>query len=140
MAKLSVAGETYEFDPNKWMNVELIAIERETGMASFVWQNKLNEGSAIAMTALLWVLRKRQGRIEQYDEVEYNTDTLIVDFRSREQVLAAEKAEAEAKAKTASESSDSTPTPPDDSSPTPTTTTSSPSSTGGDSDPGNVTG
>lgn len=125
MATASIGDETYEFDPNKFMNVELIAVERETGMTSFDWQNKLNQGSMIAVTALIWVLRKRQGKIQQFDEIEFETDTLVVDFRTPEEVAAAEKAAAEAKE---SESSDSTPTPPDDSSPTPTTDTSSSSS------------
>jgi hypothetical protein len=128
MAKVSAGGETYEFDPQKFLNVELIAVERETGFTSFEWQSKLASGSAIAATALFWVLRKRKGLVQQFDEIEFDMSTLVVDFRTPEEVAAAEKVEAEAKAKKEAETSDSTPTPPDDLSPTPTTTTSSSSS------------
>lgn len=133
MATASIEGESYEFDTQKFLNVELIAIERETGFTSFEWQNKLNQGSMIAATGLIWVLRKRVGKVQAFDEVEFETSTLVIDFRSREEV-AAEKAEAEARAASASTATDPAP-----SSPTPTTTTSSSSSSEDGSNPPSAT-
>src|SRR5882757_6624470 len=67
--KIAVGEKVYTFDPNKFMNVELIAIERATGMNAFEFQDGLNAGSMMAATALIWILDKREGKIQAFDNV-----------------------------------------------------------------------
>lgn len=132
--KVSADGEIYTFDPNRFGNKELMAIEKATGMTAVQWERGLNEGSMIAATSLIWTLRKRLGQRSAdgggpltFDEVEFDAVTLDLMVEDEE----------EGKGSPPDGSSDTNPA---EGSSTPTTTTSSPSSTDGDSDPGNPTG
>lgn len=119
MARVEVDGKTYGFDPERFLNVELMAIERVTGMTSLAWQNALNEGSMLAATALVWILQKRHDDPAlQFDDVVFESSSLSL----------------HADAESPKDSSPTTPEP--GSSPSPM---SSDSSTGGDSAPGNLT-
>jgi hypothetical protein len=68
---VTAGNRQYTFDPNTFLNVELIAVERFTGMNAFKFQNGLNEGSFLAATALVWILEKRQGNILAFDAIEF---------------------------------------------------------------------
>lgn len=133
--KVSADGEIYEFDPNRFLNTELMAIEKATdGMTAVEWQSGLNRGSMTAATALIWILRRRRADpspsgvgLIRFDEVVFDAETLDMTVEDED----------EGKGSPPEGSSDTTPADP---SSAPTTTTSSPSSTDGDSDPGNATG
>jgi len=75
--KVAADGVTYEFDENRFLNVEFIAIERATGMTAIEWQNGLNSGSAMAATALIWICRRRAGEPTlRFDDIEFDMETL----------------------------------------------------------------
>jgi hypothetical protein len=75
--KVAADGVTYDFDENRFLNVEFIAIERATGMTAVQWQHGLNSGSAMACTALIWICRRRAGEPTlRFDDVEFEMDTL----------------------------------------------------------------
>lgn len=75
--KVAADGTTYEFDENRFLNVEFIAIERVTGMTAVQWQNGINNGSAMAVTALIWILRRRAGEPTlQFDDVSFLMDSV----------------------------------------------------------------
>lgn len=131
--KVKAGGNVYTFDPNKFSNKELMAVERATEMSAVEWQRGLNRGSMIAATALIWVLRTRLGERSasgsgpiEFDEIEFDAESL--DMTGGED---------EVKDSAPETSSATTPEP--DPSPSTTTTTFSPSSTGGDSAPGSPT-
>jgi hypothetical protein len=130
--KVTAGGIAYEFDPNRFGNKEIMAIEKATGMTAVEWQNGLNRGSMTAATALIWILRRRRGDLGpagsgliEFDEVEFDAESL--DMTGGEEEV-----------KDSAPEISSAMTPADPSS-TPTTTTSSTSSTDGDSDPGSAT-
>lgn len=83
MAKATVrVGErVFVFDNDQFGNVELMAIERETGMTTLEWQLKLVSGSVTASTALVWMLRRRHGEPHlPFDEVEFDMKDLFIDI------------------------------------------------------------
>ena len=132
--KIKAGGIVYEFDPNRFINVELMAVEKATGMTAVEWQNGLNRGSMIAATALVWILRRRLGNPSANSAGLIAFDEIVFDAESLDMT----GGEDEVKNSAPETSSATTPEP--GPSPTATTDTSSPSSTGGDSDPGSSTG
>lgn len=77
--------ESYSFDPRRFLNVEFIAIERETGLTSAGFQDGLNRGSVMAATALIWVLRKRHGRPCEFDSIEYPANSFEISLEEGEE-------------------------------------------------------
>ena len=67
--KFLIDGETVEFDTERITNVEGMAIERVTGMLFGEWGELLNKGSMLAITALVWIIRKRQDPPLRFDDV-----------------------------------------------------------------------
>ena len=51
--------ETHEYDRRKLLNVEFGAMEKVTGLVGMDLEEALDKGGANALTALIWVLRRR---------------------------------------------------------------------------------
>lgn len=80
-ATVVVEGKTYTFDPDKFLNVELIAIERNTGMSAMEWQEGLNRVSMLAITGLVWILKRRSENPGlAFDDVVFDPNTLEMNF------------------------------------------------------------
>lgn len=83
--RISAGGKTFTFDPNKFLNTELIAVERATGFSAIEFQDGLNRGSMMAATALLWILQKRHvDPTIQFDDVEFDSATLLLEDDPKE--------------------------------------------------------
>ena len=76
------------------MNVELIAIEKATGLDYSALRRGLGVESALALTALLWVLRKRTETTLKFDQVQFAMSEVGIEVSDAEAL--AELAEAEA--------------------------------------------
>lgn len=63
--------KTYRFDENKLMNVEAMAMERVTGRGLTEILAGVQEGSLIALTAIIWVLRRREEPGLQFEDVQF---------------------------------------------------------------------
>jgi len=61
MAQINIRYKEHNwmFDPDKLMNVELMAVEREFNMPGGDFEEGLNKGSLTAVTALIWILLRR---------------------------------------------------------------------------------
>jgi hypothetical protein len=70
--KVSIGEESHVFDQRKMLNTEAMAIERVTGGTTTEWQEMLARGSVLAMTALVWVIRKRKEPNLQFAKVEFS--------------------------------------------------------------------
>jgi hypothetical protein len=75
LIRLKVDGTEYEYDLDKMLNVEAIAIERATGMTYPQFGAQFYTGSVLAITALIWVIRKRQDPKLRFDEVVFEVAT-----------------------------------------------------------------
>jgi hypothetical protein len=131
--KVAAGGEIFEFDGNRFLNVEVMAIEKATGMTAVEWQDGLNRGSMTAATALIWILRRRRGDASSSGPGILRFEDVVFDAESLDMMV---EDEDEGKDSPPETSSDTTPADP---SSAPTTITSSPSSTVGDFAPGNAT-
>ena len=70
--KIIVDGQAYEFDMTRITNVEGMAIEKATGGTYQEWADSLQAGSMLALTALVWVVRKRSEPTLTFDQVEFS--------------------------------------------------------------------
>jgi hypothetical protein len=93
MAKITVNGETFDFDGQKQPMSEALAIEHVYKRRYAEWQEDLNAGSAKAFCVLAWIIWRREGRDVPFEDIISGK----VDFDLNEMVNSmAESAEAEA--------------------------------------------
>lgn len=70
-------GRVFEVDMGLALtNVEAMAVERATGWDSAEVQERLNNGSALAFTALVWAYSKRQEPTLRFDDVVFDMDAV----------------------------------------------------------------
>lgn len=72
--------ETHEYQRGKLMNVEYMAMERETGLIGGDLEDALAKGGASALTALIWVLRKRTHHRLRFDEVTFEIGDVTIEL------------------------------------------------------------
>lgn len=66
-------GRVFETDAApRLTNVEAMAIEKVTGLELGEFHAKLQSGSALALTAWVWVMAKRQEPTLRFSEVEFD--------------------------------------------------------------------
>lgn len=79
MLRFAIDGEKYEFDQHRVMNVEAIAIKRVTSenLGFIDWLKAVSESDVEAITALVWIVRKRIEPELKFSEVEFNVMEFI---------------------------------------------------------------
>lgn len=95
MRKITYAPEgaepvSWEFAPDKLLNVEAMEIEKRTGMTFVQWGQELGRGSMTALTALLYVLMRRSRPSLKFEEVQFSMTEVTIETDKDEagQVLA----------------------------------------------------
>ncbi len=78
LVKISLGDQSWEFELGRMLNVEIMAIERQTGMTAAEFEDALNKGSMTAHTALVWVIRKRTEPELRFEDVVFNASDLDV--------------------------------------------------------------
>jgi hypothetical protein len=76
---ISVDGNSYEFEDTSADNIELMAIERVTGMTTAEWADAINRGSMLGTTALIWIMRRRAEPGLKFDDVHFHPASLKVE-------------------------------------------------------------
>jgi hypothetical protein len=77
--RISVEGTTYDFDENSADNVELMAIERVTGMTTSEWAEAVGRGSMLGITALVWIMRRREESGLEFGDVHFHPASLKIE-------------------------------------------------------------
>lgn len=77
--RFTVSGEQYEYDPNKLMNIEAIALQRATGMRPPEFGKALELGDAIAITGLVWLMWSRNGKVVPFEEVVFDIASIEIE-------------------------------------------------------------
>ncbi len=90
---------SWDFDPNKLLNVEAEIIERHTGLTFAEVIENMSKGSMLALHGILFVLLKRSDPTLKWDSVQFSLSELDLDLDEDEAQAA--RAELEAKALTA---------------------------------------
>lgn len=71
--KLKIDGTVYDFDQDRLMLSEAMAVQVATGMKVPQWQKALGEMDAYALGALVWLLRRRAGETDlRFEDVDFN--------------------------------------------------------------------
>lgn len=118
--KVTIKGEVFSYDHERYPLSEAIALEEKLGMPFHAWKSALATGSAKAMAGFVWLVLKRAGR-----------DTTLEDIISGAYDLATRDIEIDEEG-----GEDPTPAP----SPEPGSSTSGPSPSDSGSAPGSGTG
>lgn len=79
MAKVTIDGQVYNYDPNRMLNTEAIALQKVTGLRMNEWGDALKEGDAFALTGLVWLLWRRDGREVPFDMVEFDIGSISLE-------------------------------------------------------------
>jgi hypothetical protein len=84
--KMRVGERVYTFDQSRMLNTELMVVERETGFTAIEWQDALNRGSMIAVTALIWIVKRRYDGDPTlaFDKVVFDPDDIEMMFEDEE--------------------------------------------------------
>jgi hypothetical protein len=84
MVKVTINGEVYSFDNDKYRMSEAIELEKGLGMPFGEWETSaLGRGSAVAMAGFVWLVLKRAGRGVPLADIlsgkfPLNTDDVLV--------------------------------------------------------------
>ncbi len=93
--KVTINGESFDYDPSKQPMSEALAIEHVYKRRYAEWQEDLTAGSAKAICVLAWLIWRRDGRDVPFEDILSGT----ADFDLAEMMTSmAEAAAAEAKA------------------------------------------
>lgn len=71
MSQIAIDDEIYDFDILGMTNKEAMDIENVTGKTFDGWFKALSTGSAAAMTALVYIVKKRTQPGLRFDDVEF---------------------------------------------------------------------
>lgn len=83
--RISAEGKSYEFEDTSADNVELMAIERVTGMTVSEWADAIGRGSMLGITALIWTLRKREEPTLDFADVHFLPASLNIEAIENEE-------------------------------------------------------
>lgn len=74
--RLIISGKSYDVDPDRLLNTEAIAIEKETGLTVRDLIEGARRMSMLALTALVWVAMKRETPALRMSDVVFRLDDL----------------------------------------------------------------
>lgn len=72
MMRFTVDGEKFEFNEKKLRNTEAIALQKVTGMKVVEFYDALSESDANAVTALVWLVKRRAGDEVRFTELDFD--------------------------------------------------------------------
>lgn len=81
---LTAGDEKFEFSPDDILNVEAIAVQKKIGKNVQEWMEAISKFDAEAVTALIWVAKKRQVPNLRYEDVTFPLASLKFDLTDEE--------------------------------------------------------
>lgn len=94
--KVHVQGKTYTFSDDDLDNFDLMDIEDVTGLATSDWQDALLKGSGRALTALVWILRRKSEPSLEFKDVRFKLNEIALENDEDEESGKAAEAVSEA--------------------------------------------
>lgn len=73
LIRFTVEGTKYELDIMRLMNTEAILIKKMTGLTIQGMYEGMDKGDPEALTALVWLAKKRAGEPVKFQELEFDT-------------------------------------------------------------------
>ena len=82
MAKVTINGEVYDYDPALRPMTEILAIEEGLGCTWTEWEVDLQKGSAKALCGMVWSVLHRNGRaVTIKDLLDGTFEVNLADFK-----------------------------------------------------------
>lgn len=78
--RVTLAGQSWVFSEDTADNVELIDVEKATGWDLGEWFEHIDHGSMRGLTALVWLLRRRDEPGLAFADVKFKIRDLRVEF------------------------------------------------------------
>lgn len=72
MLRFALDGVKYEYDEHKLLNIEAIALQKVTGLRVTEFAEALEQGDAGALTAVVWIAKRRAGEDVKFSELEFD--------------------------------------------------------------------
>jgi hypothetical protein len=91
MLKISVDGKDYEYNQSKLMASEASMVQRYLGRTVQEWTKGLDAGDVDCITALVWLIYKRDGQTVAFKDVDYDLgsfDMVELDAEAEEEAQA----------------------------------------------------
>lgn len=85
---LHAGDEKFEITPDKILNVEAIAVKRKTGLDFKAWMQGLEDFDAEAVTALVWIAKKRIEPNVRYEDISFPLAQVEFELTEDEQAAA----------------------------------------------------
>lgn len=82
LVRLAYAGKTYLFGEAVADNVELMDLENVMGVPLGDWADMLNRGSVRAVTALVWLMRRRDEPALAFADVRFRMTEVSLEMLS----------------------------------------------------------
>ncbi len=82
--KITVDGQQYEFDQDRFMLSEARAIEKVCGVTFKEWGDLLSGGSMEALAALVWIVQKRENPELRFSDVDFPVGSVTVEDESED--------------------------------------------------------
>lgn len=96
MPILVLGDNRFDYDINAWTNKDAMAIESATGSKWGEWLDSLSTTNVLSMTALVWMVRRKNGESElRFNDVEFSMLTIAVEPTEAEKARMEKEAEAE---------------------------------------------
>lgn len=83
MIRITVGGASYEYDETRLMNTEAIALQKATGLRPPEFAEGLENGDAIALSGLVWLIMRRAGQDIKFSDLEF--DLAAIEMESDEE-------------------------------------------------------
>lgn len=90
--KITIDGQGYDYDPSRLLNTEAIALQKVTGLRISEWTQQMQQGDAYALTGLVWLLWRRNGREVAFDDVEFDMGSIDIQDDEAEAEVPTEQA------------------------------------------------
>jgi hypothetical protein len=69
LLKVTIKGEVFSFDNERYPVSEAIALEGKLGMPFHAWKTALASGSVKALAGFVWLVLKRNGRDTAWEDI-----------------------------------------------------------------------
>ena len=87
---LHAGDEKFEISPKDILNIEAIAVKKKTGLDFQPWMEALSEFQAEAVTAFVWIAKKRQDPTLKFEDVNFPLGSVDFEWTEDEEKEAAE--------------------------------------------------
>lgn len=76
--KIRIEDQFYDFEADRLMLKEAMAVKTYTGMGVTDWNKALEEFDPNAIAALVWILKKRAGEDVRFSDLDFNLADLEI--------------------------------------------------------------